>query len=236
LVYVTPSHQFPLGVVLSLAKRLQLLDWAARNQAWILEDDFDSEYRYESHPIPALQGLDQNSRVIYVGTFSKVLFPSLRLAYLIVPEDLVDVFVAARWILVEQAALADFIQEGYLASHIRRMRSLYLERRQTMIDTIHDALSDVLEPGDTEAGMHTVGWLIPPLNDLDVSKEAAKAGFNILPVSNFCLRPIVRGGLLLGYAGFRPTTIRKAMLDVAQIIRRLDRQRSSSTKRRGRAE
>ena len=135
LVYVTPSHQFPLGVVLSLANRLQLLDWVAQNNAWIIEDDFDSEYRYESKPIPALQGLDHNGRVIYMGTFSKVLFPSLRLGYLIVPEDLVDAFVAMRWItdrssaLIEQAALADFIAEGHFASHIRRMRALYMERR-----------------------------------------------------------------------------------------------------------
>src|SRR6516162_11115833 len=131
LVYVTPSHQFPLGVVLSLGNRLQLLDWAARNDTWILEDDFDSEYRYGSKPIPALQGLDSNGRVIYIGTFSKVLFATLRLGYLIVPEDLLDTFVAARWVLdrgsplVEQAALADFIAEGHFASHIRRMRTLY---------------------------------------------------------------------------------------------------------------
>src|SRR6516162_1502446 len=98
LVYVTPSHQFPLGVVLSLANRLQLLDWVANNDAWIIEDDFDSEYRYESKPIPALQGLDRSDRVIYIGTFSKVLFPSLRFGYLIVPEDLLDTFLAARWV------------------------------------------------------------------------------------------------------------------------------------------
>src|SRR5215470_12914490 len=121
LVYVTPSHQFPLGVVLSLANRLQLLEWAAQNDAWIIEDDFDSEYRYESKPIPALQGLDRNGRVIYIGTFSKVLFPSLRFGYLIVPEDFVDTFLAAHWVsdrcspLIEQAALADFIAEGHLA-------------------------------------------------------------------------------------------------------------------------
>jgi GntR family transcriptional regulator/MocR family aminotransferase len=142
LVYVTPSHQFPLGVVLSLANRLELLDWATQNGAWILEDDFDSEYRYESKPIPALQGLDRNGRVIYFGTFSKVLFPSLRLGYLIVPDDLLDSFVAARWIsdrcspLVEQSALADFISEGHFASHIRRMRALYMERRTVMVATI----------------------------------------------------------------------------------------------------
>lgn len=225
-VYVTPSHQFPLGVVLSLTKRLQLLDWAARNNAWILEDDFDSEYRYESKPIQALQGLDQNGRVIYVGTFSKVLFPSLRLGYLIVPEDLVAAFVAARWIcdrsspLIEQAALADFITEGYLASHIRRMRSLYMERRAVMMKIIKDEMNDVVEAWDAEAGMHTVAWLPLGTDDASIAAEAAKAGLNTLAVSSFALRPLRRGGLLLGYAGFRPDVIKKGMRCLQSVIRR----------------
>lgn len=226
LVYVTPSHQFPLGVVLSLPKRLQLLDWAARHNAWILEDDFDSEYRYQSKPIPALQGLDQNSRVIYMGTFSKVLFPSLRIGYLIVPPDLMDAFVAARWIcdrsspLVEQAALADFITEGHLASHIRRMRALYMERRAVMMTMIKGELGDLLETWDAEAGMHTVGWLRAGIEDSRVASEAAKVGLNTLPVSGFALRPLSRGALLLGYAGFRPDAIKKGMRELALVIRK----------------
>jgi GntR family transcriptional regulator / MocR family aminotransferase len=226
LVYVTPSHQFPLGVVLSLTKRLQLLDWAAHNNAWILEDDFDSEYRYESKPIPALQGLDQNGRVIYIGTFSKVLFPSLRLGYLIVPEDLVDAFVAARWIsdrsspLIEQAALADFITEGHLASHIRRMRALYMERRAVMMTVIKLEMSDIFEAWDAEAGMHTVVWLPVGIEDSQIAAEAVKAGLNTLPVSSFALRRFARGGLLLGYAGFRPEVIRKGMRELGSIVRK----------------
>lgn len=237
LVYVTPSHQFPVGAVLSLTKRLQLLDWAARNDAWILEDDFDSEYRYESKPIPALQGLDQNGRVIYVGTFSKVLFPSLRLGYLIVPEDLVDAFVAARWIcdrsspLIEQAALADFITEGHLASHIRRMRALYMERRIVMMRMIRDGMSDVLEAWDAEAGMHTVAWLPVGTDDSRIQQEAAKAGLNILAISSFALRPLRRGGLLLGYAGFRPEAIRKGMRQLESVIRRCIRTSNQGRKR-----
>jgi GntR family transcriptional regulator/MocR family aminotransferase len=225
LVYVTPSHQFPLGVVLSLPKRLQLLDWATRHDTWILEDDFDSEYRYESKPIPALQGLDQNGCVIYMGTFSKVLFPSLRLGYLIVPIDLVDAFVAARWIsdrsspLVEQAALTDFITEGHLASHIRRMRTLYMERRGVMMKLIRQELSDELETWDAEAGMHTVGWLPPGVSDSGVTGAAAKAGLNALPVSSFAMRRLSRGGLLLGYAGFRSEVIRQSMRELGQIVR-----------------
>jgi GntR family transcriptional regulator / MocR family aminotransferase len=226
LVYVTPSHQFPLGVVLSIANRLQLLDWAAQNDAWIIEDDFDSEYRYESKPIPALQGLDRNGRVIYAGTFSKVLFPSLRLGYVIVPEDLVDAFASARWIsdrcspLIEQAALADFIVEGHFASHIRRMRALYMERRSVMIEALRQHLGDLLETWDTEAGMHTVAWLPPTMEDFTISAEAAKAGLYILPASGFAMRPLSRGGLLLGYAAFTPAAIQKGVRDLELVIRR----------------
>lgn len=232
LVYVTPSHQFPLGVVLSLPNRLHLLDWAACNDAWILEDDFDSEYRYESKPIPALQGLDQNGRVIYIGTFSKVLFPSLRLGYMIVPEDLVDAFVAARWIsdrsspLVEQAALADFITEGHLASHIRRMRALYMERRTTIMNVIKEEMSEMLEAWGAEAGMHTIAWLPPNVEDSRVTEEAAKNGLNVLPVSGFALRRLPRGGLLLGYAGFRTEVIKKAMRQLDATIRRCARRQN----------
>jgi GntR family transcriptional regulator/MocR family aminotransferase len=226
LVYVTPSHQFPLGVVLSLANRLQLLDWAAKNDVWIIEDDFDSEYRYDSKPIPALQGLDRNARVIYTGTFSKVLFPSLRFGYLIVPEDLVATFLAARWVsdrcspLIEQAALADFIAEGHLASHIRRMRTLYMERRTVMIETVRERLHDVVEAWDVEAGMHTVVWLPPRVDDSVISAEAAKAGLFVLPASEFALRPLARGGLLLGYAAFAPAVIRRGIRDLELVVRK----------------
>lgn len=241
LAYVTPSHQFPLGVILSLPNRLQLLDWAHRNGAWILEDDFDSEYRYESKPIPALQGLDQSGgRVIYIGTFSKVLFPSLRLGYLVVPKDLVDAFVAARWISdrsspqIEQAALADFIGEGHLASHIRRMRTLYMERRAAMMMVIRQELNDVLEAWDAEAGMHTVGWLPPGMQDSLIAAEAAKAGINTQPVSQFALRRLPRGGLLLGYAGFSPHVIRKSMRELGAVITTFIRTQNRLAKRAAR--
>jgi GntR family transcriptional regulator/MocR family aminotransferase len=226
LVYVTPSHQFPLGVVLSLANRLQLLDWTAQNHAWIVEDDFDSEYRYESKPIPALQGLDRNERVIYIGTFSKVLFPSLRFGYLIVPDDLVDTFLAARWVsdrcspLIEQAALADFIAEGHLATHARRMRTLYMERRAVIIETIRERLGDLVETWDAEAGMHTVAWLPPDVDDSLISADAARAGLFALPTSEFALRRLVRGGLLLGYAAFPPLVIRKAIRELELVVRK----------------
>jgi len=135
LAYVTPSHQFPLGVTMSLAQRLALLEWASQADTWILEDDYDSEYRFSGRPLEALQGLDSTNHVIYLGTFSKVLFPALRLGYLVVPPDLTDVFVAVRLFvdrhvpILEQMALADFMTEGHFTRHIRRMHTVYAERR-----------------------------------------------------------------------------------------------------------
>lgn len=140
LAYVTPSHQYPLGVTMSLARRLALLEWAERARAWVLEDDYDSEYRYAGRPLASLQGLDRAGRVCYIGTFSKVMFPSLRLGYLVAPPELAAAFAAARTIVdrhaptVEQAALADFIIEGHFARHIRRMRALYAERQALLVE------------------------------------------------------------------------------------------------------
>src|SRR5207244_1450796 len=160
LAYVTPSHQYPLGVVMSLSRRLALLDWARRAGAWVLEDDYDSEFRYAGRPLAALQGLDQSGRVIYLGTFSKVLFPSLRLGYLVVPPDLVDAFVAARAAIdrqtstLMQAVVADFINEGHFLRHIRRMRTLYSERQETLLRAAQRDLGGALEVCPCATGLH----------------------------------------------------------------------------------
>ena len=159
LVYVTPSHQFPLGVLMPLSRRLALLRWAKANNALIIEDDYDSEFRYSGSPIPALQGLDDSGCVLYVGTFSKVMFPGLRLGYVVLPPSLVDVFRRAKWLcdrqcsLLEQAALAEFIQSGQLAAHIRRMRNVYERRRGLLIESLRQASPDVVIPGDA-SGLH----------------------------------------------------------------------------------
>ena len=224
LAYVTPSHQYPLGVTMSLARRLALLDWATRGGAWIIEDDYDSEYQYAGRPLPALQGLDKEERVIYVGTFSKVLFPSLRLGYLIVPTELVDTFIAAQshtayyCPLIEQIVLADFITEGYFARHIRRMRRLYEERQAVLVKTAESELGALLEVNSAPAGMHLIGWLPAGSNDQSVSRSAAKAGVDVRPLSFYCLKNKRSSGLLLGYTGIPAADIRLGIKKLAQIL------------------
>jgi GntR family transcriptional regulator/MocR family aminotransferase len=206
-VYITPSHQYPLGVTMTATRRMQLLNWAMRSGAWIIEDDYDSEYRLEGRPIASLQGLDTDARVIYVGTFSKVMFPALRLGYVVVPKDLVEAFSTARDATDQfsstlyQAAMTDFIREGHFARHIRRMRMLYMERRTALAGAIHKRMGDKLEVIGAEAGMHLVGLLPPSVDDGAISKRATEMGISAMPLSSCYAKPPVRGGLILGYGG-----------------------------------
>jgi GntR family transcriptional regulator/MocR family aminotransferase len=206
-VYVTPSHQYPLGMTMSATRRMLLLNWAARTGAWIIEDDYDSEYRFGSRPIPSLQGLDTDARVIYVGTFSKVLFPALRLGYMVIPKDLVSAFSAARDAAdifsstLYQAVLTDFIREGHFARHIRRMRMLYKERRKSLVKAIRSQMGDMLEVIGAEAGMHLVALLSHGIDDVAVSRKAAQNGISAIPLSSCYLKTPKRGGLILGYGG-----------------------------------
>jgi GntR family transcriptional regulator/MocR family aminotransferase len=222
LAYLTPSHQFPLGVTLSLARRLALLDWAKRAGAYIIEDDYDSEYRFAGRPLATLQGLDEANSVIYVGTFSKVLFPALRLGYLILPPTLVEAFLAARHFidihppLLEQASLAEFITEGHFGRHLRRMRGLYAERR----DTLLGALADLpLELYASETGMHCMGWLPAGLKDADVARAAAAQQVDVTPISKFRLDAPGRDGLMLGYAGVDKPHILKGARRLAVALK-----------------
>lgn len=213
-VYVTPSHQYPTGVTMSLARRLALLAWAQRANAWVVEDDYDSEYRYNGRPLSALQGLDSAQRVIYVGTFSKVLFPALRLGYLVVPPALVESFARTRALTdrqsptVEQAALADFIEAGHFVRHIRRMRQLYAERQAILVDEVRRGLNDCLSIAAADAGLHVVGWLPAGADDRKVAQILLAYGIEAPAVSNFALAPLPRGGLMLGYAALTPEQIR----------------------------
>ncbi len=235
VAYVTPSHQFPLGVTMSLAQRLALLEWANQANAWILEDDYDSEYRFSGRPLEALQGLDRTNRVIYLGTFSKVLFPALRLGYLVVPPDLRDIFVTVRHFvdrhvpILEQMALTDFMTEGHFTRHIRRMHTLYAQRRAALIAAVASELGELLEVHAPEAGMHLVGWLPPHIDDSTVAQQAATYGVEVIPVSVFRSEPTRRGGLVLGYAAVDEQEIRDGVRRLAMAIRSLRRPNGSAT-------
>ncbi len=227
LVIVTPSHQFPTGVTMSLSRRLALLEWGRETQAWIVEDDYDSEYRFSGRPLEALQGLDSAGRVLYIGTFSKVLFPSLRLGYLVAPSELLKGFSATRRLidvhlpLLEQMALADFIAEGHFARHLRKMRLLYFERRNALVDALTRELGDILDVAVPEAGMHLVAWLPSGMSAQTATQRASARGLHILPISQFSLRPLQRDGLMLGFASASSQELRAGVQTLALALRTL---------------
>ena len=225
LAYVTPSHQFPLGGTMSLPRRLQLLEWARDKEAWIIEDDYDSEFRYAGRPLASLQGLDRDGRVIYIGTFSKTIYPSLRLGCVVVPADLADIFTAARALsdlhspLIDQSILAEFIAEGHYARHLRRMRTLYSSRQEILLAETEKHLSGLLEITKADAGMHLIGWLPTGVDDQTVSRQLKERGVRAAAVSRYCIEKPKRGGLLLGYTAFNEKQIRagiKILYDVLQ--------------------
>jgi GntR family transcriptional regulator/MocR family aminotransferase len=224
MVYVCPSHQYPLGVSMSLARRLALLRWAERSSAWILEDDYDSEYRYAGRPIPALQGLDAAGRVLYLGTFSKTLFPSLRLGFLIVPEALVEPFVAVRASTellpstFDQAVLADFLGEGHFARHVRRMRGVYEERLAVLVEEAERRCGGALCLRPSGTGLHLLGELAEGMEDRVVTEEALARGVEIGPLSVYYSGTARRQGLLLGFAAFDPPAIRAGMERLARAL------------------
>jgi len=225
LAVVTPSHQFPTGVTMSLRRRLALLQWASEAQAWVVEDDYDSEYRFSGRPLEALQGLDSGQRVIYIGTFSKVLIPALRLGYLVAPTALVDGFIAARRFIdaylpvLEQMALADFMTEGHFARHLRRMRLLYQERRDALIGALSQDLGDLLEIGASEAGMHLVAWLPAGMSAQTVAQQASTYSLRLLPVIASDPQESRREGLLLGFASDSPDELRAGVRALAGVLR-----------------
>jgi GntR family transcriptional regulator/MocR family aminotransferase len=239
LAYVTPSYQYPLGTTMSLERRLRLLEWAQRANSWVIEDDYDSEYRYRGRPLSALQGLDTAERVIYVGTFSKTMFPALRLAYLVVPRGLVTVFrralrhtgqdapvaiqaAAADFIseghYASHLAAADFISEGHYASHLRRMRGLYAERLQRFTRLLNEQLGHVLELGPVDAGMQLATYLPHSMDDREIARRAEEAGINVAALSTFYLRECPQPGLLLGYAAVPEAEMRAAVDSLRELM------------------
>lgn len=225
LVYVTPAHQFPLGVTMTLRRRLALLEWARQAGVLIFEDDYDSEYRYSGRPIPALQGLDRSGMVIFAGSFSAVLFPALRLGYLVVPPEMVDVFAAAESVtthhppLLEQAVLCDFITEGHFARHIRRMRELYAERLSVLLECAREKLADALEISSVEAGLQTVGWLKRGLKAERVADLAATRDVEVVPLSQYASGKSRREGLILGFAAVDPKELRRGVEELARVLK-----------------
>jgi GntR family transcriptional regulator/MocR family aminotransferase len=224
LIYVTPSHQYPLGSTLSLSRRLALVKLAARCGAWIIEDDYDSEFRYVGRPLAALQGLDTEQRVIYIGTLSKVLFPSIRIGYIVAPPDLFDALLSARCLgghqsaTLDQAVLADFISQGHFARHIRRMRVLYAERQQALVNAAKRELNGLLEIKPSDAGMHLLGWLPEHVDDQQAFRKATAAGVEVTPLSAYCIEPPKRGALRLGYTGYKSREIWRATRRLAEAL------------------
>ncbi|MGE8320643.1 MAG: PLP-dependent aminotransferase family protein [Comamonas sp.] len=224
LMFVSPSHQYPTGVLMGHGRRRQLLDYAASHRVWIVEDDYDSEFRFASRPLPALQGLDERGRVIYLGTFSKTMFPSLRLAYLVLPRDLTESFARALNELfregqtMQQMVLAQFMRQGHYVNHIRRMRLVYGERRRVLIDEITQRLGGAVSVLGGDAGLHLVLGLPPGTDDETIARQAIKQGVLTRPLSLYSLRPDSAPGLVLGYGAVTEEEIRHSFGLLSRVI------------------
>jgi GntR family transcriptional regulator/MocR family aminotransferase len=240
LAYVTPSHQFPLGGVLPLERRLELLHWASASGAYLIEDDYDSEFRYEGRPVAAMQGLDRSGRVIYVGTFSKVLCPAMRLAYMVVPPGLAASIGALKFLIdyhtptFEQEVLADFLVEGHFERHLRRCRRRNAARRDALLDAAARDLGDRVEIVGASAGVHAVMWLRQYHHSqiAAIADEARQHGVGLYPVTPYYMRPPARAGLLLGYACLDEDDISRG---IAVLARSLDKVRPAASRRRPRS-
>jgi GntR family transcriptional regulator/MocR family aminotransferase len=221
---VTPSHQYPLGATMSASRRLQLLDWAQATGSWIIEDDYDSEYRHATQPVASLQGMDRDARVVYIGTFSKVLFPALRMGYLVIPSDLVERFSAVREAMdicppaLNSAVLTDFILEGHFARHLRRSNLLYRERRRVLVDALGRNFGPRLQVVGSEAGIHLVA-LLDRGGDRSVSERAARIGLWAMPLSACYAGKPRRQGFVLGYGGTGTAQIPRAVARLRDVVR-----------------
>ena len=237
-VYVTPGHQYPVGITMSLQRRLQLLAWAKKYGTPIFEDDYDSEFRFSGRPIPAMQGLDHGGKVIFCGSFNKVMFPSLRLGYLVVPRNLVDVFAHTKAMttrhqsLLDQAVLCDFIEQGHLGRHLRRMRKIYEERFKILLASAKQHLDDYLEIATIEAGLQTVGRLRINLVAKGISAEAVaqRAALNdidVVPLSRYCHTVSIPEALQIGFAAVQEKEIPRGVLKLASVFQQLAAERAA---------
>jgi GntR family transcriptional regulator / MocR family aminotransferase len=224
LLFVTPSNQFPQGGTMPLARRLALLQWARQHEALIVEDDYDGELRYDGQPLGALQGLDRDGRVFYLGTFSKVLFPALRLGYVVLPESLIRPFLQAKSLLdrgaptLMQAAVADFINEGHFERHLRHLRQSYGERRQVLEAALQSQLGNRVSWTAVPAGLHIMLHLDSQLDEVDVIRRAAAAGVNVYPGSTYYVRQPSPPAILLGFSGLNQADIEEGVARLATIL------------------
>lgn len=224
IAFVTPSHQYPTGAILPLARRLALLEWARRRNAAIVEDDYDGEFRYEGQPLESLQGLDRDGRVIYIGTFSRTIFSALRIGYVVAPKRLVSAFAAAKWLCdrhtpaLEQQALAEFISSGMYERHLRRVRRRNAARRQALLESVHKNLGDRAELTGDGAGAHVVLWPKRRVTEEQVIAAAAARGVGVYGISPYFLKKPERTGILVGYSRMREREIREGIRRLAEVI------------------
>jgi GntR family transcriptional regulator/MocR family aminotransferase len=225
LIYVSPSHQFPTGAILSLRRRLDLLAWAENSNALVIEDDYDSEFRYNGRPIPALQGLDRNESVLYIGTFSKVMFPALRIGYLVAPRPLAAVLERAKWLtdrhtaMLEQRALTDFIREGHMERHLRRMRRLYDQRRQTLVRALQTHFGDRVMILGENSGMHLMIELETQTSNTEIVLRAAEVGVGLNDARQYYLGSGGDHQFVLGYAGLSERKIQEGVRRLAKVLK-----------------
>jgi GntR family transcriptional regulator/MocR family aminotransferase len=225
IIHVTPSHQYPLGMTMSFDRRRALLDFAHAQNAFIFEDDFYAEFRFAGPPLPCLQGIDSFNRVIYAGTMSKILYPSLRLGYVVAPEQLIDSLVKIRSTMdqhsspIDQATLARFINEGFFLSHIRRMRKLYAERREFFIKQFNKLLGDRFILQISEAGLNFVAWLRSETDFAKVARTCTNIGIKPSPLSFYCIEAKLKPAFVFGFAAWTPAQIRENLLRLACALR-----------------
>src|SRR5216683_6477501 len=226
VVYVTPANQFPLGTVMSAERRVELLSWAARAGAWVIEDEYDAEYRYSGKPIASLHSLDKSRSVIYVGTFTKMLFNALRIGFIVVPERFVEAFRIARSFIdrhaptLDQAVLTEFINEGHFGHHVRKMRQVYSDRSQLLIEEAKKHLSGLLDVERAQSGMRTVAWIKTGVTEMVLTRRAQKLGLEVVPMSSYVNKYEQKPALTLGFAGCSASEIKRGVSVLEALLSR----------------
>jgi GntR family transcriptional regulator/MocR family aminotransferase len=237
LAFVTPSHQQPLGHIMSLERRFALLTSAEQAGAWIVEDDYDGEFFFGRRPLPTLKSIDRTGLVIYVGTFSKSLFPALRLGFMLVPPSLVETFERVATAFVQgvptsvQGVVAEFLEEGHFATHIRRMRRVYEERHAALHEAAQSELGGLLDVAAGNSGLHTVGYLPRHASEIAIARAAAARGIVVSPITRFSIEPIEAKGLVLGFGGIAPPAIRSGVTVLREVLaEHLKRRRNAAAR------